>query len=192
VTIADEILGSGNSLPGQSFRLTQRPVLPNPEIFVLEPELPSAAERNEMKREQGSDPVQERPNAVTKQVEIWIRWREVPDFNGSYPHSRHYTLDHGTGEVAFGNGILGLVPPLGTDNIGATYRVGGGSAGNVAKGVVVQLRSPVPDRKHCGIADGPLAGAISNGSHTKQREQDSRALSACLISTEFSAESRAG
>jgi Baseplate J-like protein len=144
VTIANEILGSANGLPGQTFRLTQNPVLANPEIFVLEPELPSAAERNEMKREQGSDPIEQRPNAVTNQVEIWIRWREVPDFNGSYPHSRHYTLDHGTGEVVFGNGILGLVPPLGSDNIVATYKVGGGSAGNVAKGAVVQLRSPVP------------------------------------------------
>jgi Baseplate J-like protein len=144
LTISNEILGSGNSLPGQTFRLTQSPVLANPEIFVVEPELPGAAEQDEMKREQGSNPIQQRPNAASNKREFWIRWREVPDFNGSYPQSRHYTLDHRTGEVAFGNGILGLVPPLGTDNIVATYRFGGGSAGNVAKGAVVQLRSPVP------------------------------------------------
>jgi Baseplate J-like protein len=144
LTISKEILGSGNSLPGQTFRLTQSPVLENPEILVREPEFPGAIERNELKREQGRDAIQQRVNPVTNQTEIWIRWREVADFNGSYPHSRHYTLDHGTGKLAFGNGILGLVPPLGINNIEANYQVGAGSAGNAAKGAVVQLKSPVP------------------------------------------------
>ena len=144
LTVSNEILGSGNSLPGQTFRLTQSPILANPEILVLEPELPSAVERVELGRDGGSDVIQERVNPVTSQTEIWIRWREVSDFNGSYPHSRHYTLDHGTGELAFGNGILGLVPPLGINNIVANYSVGAGSAGNVARGAVAQLKSPVP------------------------------------------------
>jgi hypothetical protein len=144
LTISNEVLGSGNGLPGQRFRLSQVPVLARPEIFVLEPELPSAVERTELDWEQGSDAIQQRVNPVTAQTEIWIRWREMPDFNGSYPHSRHYTLDHGTGELAFGNGILGLVPPLGVNNIVANYRVSAGSAGNVDTGTVVQLRSSVP------------------------------------------------
>ncbi len=144
LTVSNEILGSGNSLPGQTFRLLQSPILADPEILVLEPELPSAVERAELERDEDSDAIQERLNPATNQMEIWIRWHEVSDFNGSYPHSRHYTLDHGTGELAFGNGILGLVPPLGINNIVANYRVGAGSAGNVAKGTVVQLKSPVP------------------------------------------------
>jgi predicted phage baseplate assembly protein len=144
LTISNEILGSGNGLPGQRFRLTQNPVLARPEIFMLEPELPSAVERSELEWEQGSEAIQQRVNPATEQVEIWIRWREMPDFNGSSPHSRHYTLDHGTGELAFGNGILGLVPPFGVNNIVANYRVSAGSAGNVATGTVVQFRSPVP------------------------------------------------
>jgi hypothetical protein len=144
LTITNEVLGSGNGLPRQRFRLSQVPVLARPDIFVLEPELPSAVERTELESEQGSDAVQQRVNPVTEQTEIWIRWREMPDFNGSSPHSRHYTLDHGTGELAFGNGILGLVPPFGVNNIVANYRVSAGSAGNVATGTVVQLRSPVP------------------------------------------------
>ena len=144
LTISNEVLGSGNGLPGQGFRLSQVPVLAKPEIFVLEPELPSAVERSELEGEQGSDAIQQRVNPATEKVEIWIRWREMPDFNGSYPHSRHYTLDHGTGELTFGNGILGLVPPFGVNNIVANYRVSAGSAGNVATGTVVQFRSPVP------------------------------------------------
>jgi hypothetical protein len=144
VTISNEIVGSGNSLPRQTLRLTQSPILANPKVFVLEPELPSAVERDQLEREEGADAIQPRVNPTTNQTEIWIRWHEVLDFNGSHPHSRHYTLDHGTGEIAFGNGTFGMIPPLGTNNIVANYQVGAGSAGNVPKGAVAQLNSPVP------------------------------------------------
>lgn len=144
LTISNEIVGSGNSLPRQTLRLTQHPVLANPKILVLEPEVPSAVERDQLEKEEGADAIQPRVNSTTKQMENWIRWHEVSGFNGSYPHSRHYTLDHGTGEIAFGDGTFGLIPPLGTNNIVANYRVGAGSNGNVPKGAVAQLKSPVP------------------------------------------------
>ena len=144
ITISNEIVGSGNSLPRQTFPLTQSPILANPKIFVLEPELPSAVERDQLERDEGADAIQPRVNPTTNQTEIWIRWHEVQDFNGSHPHSRHYTLDHGTGEIVFGNGTFGMIPPLGTNNIVANYQVGAGSAGNVPKGAVAQLKSPVP------------------------------------------------
>ena len=144
VTVSNEIVGSGNSLPSQTLRLTQSPILANPKIFVLEPELPSAVERDQLEREEGTDAIQPRVNPTTNQTEISIRWHQVSDFNGSDPHSRHYTLDHRTGEIVFGNGTLGVIPPLGTSNIVADYRVGAGSAGNVAKEAVAQLKSPVP------------------------------------------------
>ena len=143
VTVSNEILGSGNNLPGQTFRLAQSPILADPQILVREPELPSAVERDELLRDEDSDAIQQRSNPATGETEIWIRWHEVSSFNGSAPHSRHYTLDHGTGEVVFGDGVRGLVPSLGTNNIVASYRVGAGSAGNVPKGAVAQLKSPV-------------------------------------------------
>ncbi len=217
-TVSNEILGSGNSLPRQTFRLLQSPILADPEILVLEPELPSAVERAELERDEGSDAIQERADPATNQTETWIRWQEVSDFNGSYPHSRHYTLDHGTGELAFGNGILGLVPPLGINNIVANYRVGAGSAGNVAKGTVVQLKSPVPGiasvtnrldaeggldlrqrrsrdnagPKHSGIEDAPSAAQISNGWHARRQERGSHASSVCRTPTGLCLESRGG
>ncbi|HET7237613.1 MAG TPA: putative baseplate assembly protein, partial [Terrimicrobiaceae bacterium] len=144
VTVTNEIVGSGNGLPGQSFRLSQSPVLGGPEILVLEPELPSAVERDELPNEGADDAVQQTINPATGEAEIWIRWHEVTSFHGSGPHSRHYTLDHGTGELVFGNGASGLLPPLGTNSIVANYRVGAGSAGNVLEGAVAQLKSPVP------------------------------------------------
>jgi uncharacterized phage protein gp47/JayE len=144
VTVTKEIVGSGNGLPGQAFRLSQSPVLGGPEILVLEPELPSAVERDELQRDEGAAAVQQTINPATGEAEIWIRWHEVSSFHGSGPHSRHYTLDHGTGEVVFGDGSSGLLPPLGTNSIVANYRVGVGSAGNVLEGAVVQLKSPVP------------------------------------------------
>ena len=144
VTVTKEIVGSGNGLPGQTFRLSQSPVLGGPEILVLEPELPSAVERDELQRDEGADAVQQTINPATGEAEIWIRWHEVSSFHGSGPHSRHYTLDHGTGELVFGDGASGLLPPLGTNSIVANYRVGAGSAGNVLEGAVAQLKSPVP------------------------------------------------
>jgi predicted phage baseplate assembly protein len=144
VTVGNEIVGSGNGLPGQTFRLVQSPVLAGPQILALEPELPSAVERDELLQDEGPDAIQQRLNATTGETEVWIRWHQVPDFNGSDPHSRHYALDHGTGKVMFGDGTRGLVLPLGTNNIVASYRVGAGSAGNVAKGAVSQVKSAVP------------------------------------------------
>jgi hypothetical protein len=82
-------------------------------------------------QDEGADAVQQTINPATGEAEIWIRWHEVSSFHGSGPHSRHYTLDHGTGEVVFGDGSSGLLPPLGTNSIVANYRVGVGSAGNV-------------------------------------------------------------
>ena len=143
ITVDSEIVGSGNSLPGQAFRVVQTPVLARPQLLVLEPELPSAVERDELLQEEGPRAIEQRLNPSTGQTEIWIRWHQVSDFNGSAPHSRHYTLDHGTGEIVFGDGTHGLVVPLGANNIVANYRVGAGSAGNVAKGAVAQVKSAV-------------------------------------------------
>ncbi len=142
LTVANEIAGSGNSLPGQTLRLAQSPILAGPQILVLEPELPSAVERDELLKEEGSDAIERRINPATDETEIWIRWHEISSFNGSAPYSRHYTLDHGTGDVVFGDGVRGLVPSLGTNNIVANYRVGAGSAGNVPKGAVAQAQVP--------------------------------------------------
>jgi predicted phage baseplate assembly protein len=69
----------------------------------------------------------------------------VRDFYGSGPRSRHYVLDRPTGTIRFGDGVRGLAPPQGRDNVVARlYRTGGGEGGNRAAGTVTKLTTTIP------------------------------------------------
>jgi hypothetical protein len=144
VTLSSEILGSSNGQPGQALATARSPVLPGQQIMILEPEEPPDKERDQIELEEGHDAIQLRLDSITGQPEIWVRWHEIDSFLRSDPHSRHYTMDHATGQIAFGDGVHGLIPPSGTNNITAAYRTGGGAAGNVGRGAVVQITSPLP------------------------------------------------
>jgi predicted phage baseplate assembly protein len=57
------------------------------------------------------------------------------------PNSRDYYVQYDENDnalVNFGDGIYGQRPPVGTNNIRATYRVGGGNIGNVPAGAINQ------------------------------------------------------
>lgn len=58
-------------------------------------------------------------------------WEEVEDFDGSCPHDTHYVLDRPEGEILFGNGINGKIPPAGQQIMAEIYYRGGGIEGNV-------------------------------------------------------------
>ncbi|GHU57920.1 hypothetical protein FACS1894133_1710 [Clostridia bacterium] len=55
-----------------------------------------------------------------------------------------YELDPATGEIKFGNGIHGKVPPGGISNISVEYEYGGGERGNVGTGRVIGLVGSIP------------------------------------------------
>src|SRR5262249_22234269 len=139
VTLRDEGLGSSSGRKSQAFRLGKAPVLPGQQILVREPECPPGGGRELILGEEGADALQprEEPGGRT----WWVRWHEVASLNGSGPHSRHYTLDRITGTVRFGDGVHGMVPPPGKDNVVCHfYRYGGGSGGNQPAGAVAQLK----------------------------------------------------
>jgi predicted phage baseplate assembly protein len=116
-----------------------------PLIEVREAEMPSASERAVLGATEGGEVIRTTVDASGRPVAIWVRWRQVPDFYGSGPRDRHYVLDHLTGEIRFGNGQQGMVPPRGRNNIrAALYRTGGGVRGNQPAGVISQLKSTVP------------------------------------------------
>ncbi len=76
---------------------------------------------------------------------MWTHWQEVPDFLTSRPVDRHYTLDTFSGRIRFGDGVQGMTPPPGVNNIRLTsYSTGGGVAGNRAPNTIVELKSTVP------------------------------------------------
>jgi predicted phage baseplate assembly protein len=59
------------------------------------------------------------------------------EFYDSESKSRDYRLDRHTGEIEFGDGMHGRIPPVGGDNIRAfVYQAGGGGAGNVKAGEI--------------------------------------------------------
>ncbi|HVE87050.1 MAG TPA: putative baseplate assembly protein, partial [Myxococcales bacterium] len=145
VTVLNEVLGSSTGAEGQQLRSTRAPVLSGQKLEVREAEIPGAGEADKLRGEEGEDAIPAMIEGATQPKEIWIRWHEVPDFYGSGPRDRHYVMDHLTGEIRFGNGVNGQIPPIGSSNLRlAQYRTGGGRQGNRAEGTVNQLKTTVP------------------------------------------------
>jgi predicted phage baseplate assembly protein len=145
VTITDEVLGSSNEISSQQLHTNRAPVLAGPQLYVREPELPPANEQTKIADGPTGAAIQTVTDATGRPQEIWVRWDQMPDFYGSKPRDRHYVLDNLTGEVRFGDGKNGLIPPAGSGNIRMSrYRTGGGAVGNKPAGSVTQLKTTVP------------------------------------------------
>jgi predicted phage baseplate assembly protein len=89
-------------------------------------------------------------------------------------------LDHLIGEVRFGNGIHGLIPPIGVGNLRLTrYQTGGGTIGNQPAGAVMQLNSSIPSIDKAvnpiaatGGADAETAAALLERMSRTLRHRD--------------------
>jgi hypothetical protein len=111
ITERDEVLGESDGGPNQAFTLRRRPVIAGSiQVNVTE------------------------PAGVT-------RWSEVETLAMSTPGDRHFVVRRdaeGTATVVFGDGLNGMAPLRGTAAtpvvVRATYRYGGGPAGNVPAG----------------------------------------------------------
>jgi predicted phage baseplate assembly protein len=113
-TARDELVGESEGLPDQTFTLRHKPVQPGTlELLVTE-------------QNQQPEP-----------------WELRSDFLASGGDSKHFTLNSVTGEIKFGDGIRGLVPPAGSEILARLYRYGGGKAGNVPSGAINALMTPV-------------------------------------------------
>lgn len=105
-TIVEEILGSSNGQPSQEFTTLQGPVF----------DLSYTIEVDETGG--GS----------------WTTWTEVPNFLNSSSTDRNFKTKYDTEDrliIISGNDVNGRIPPLGTENIRGTYRIGGDLDGNV-------------------------------------------------------------
>ncbi|MFI9455216.1 putative baseplate assembly protein [Amycolatopsis sp. NPDC052450] len=72
-------------------------------------------------------------------------WREVPSLAGFGPDDRVFVVDYATGEVTFGDGVIGAAVPPGFRNVRAVrYRVGGGEVGSVPAGAVNSVVTALP------------------------------------------------
>ncbi len=125
-TMRNEILGSSDGTPLQSFSFSQSPLLEGEVIEVREREPPSG----DVFEELGEDPV--RNASADEGGGVWVRWKPVDSFFQSGPTSRHYIRDFQNGKIQFGDGRHGYIPQEARNNVVARrYQVGGGSQGNV-------------------------------------------------------------
>jgi len=102
---------------------------------------------------------------------IWKRQGTLLYSSGA---DEHYVVRRDEDDVAwleFGDGRYGKRPPRGRNNISASYRVGGGSHGNVPPGTISKVVTDLPRLKrvtHSQPASGgadrePLAEAVRRG-----------------------------
>lgn len=137
-TVKDEYLGSSQGENASKYTILNKPAT-MPEIWVREGIIFSADEVEDLES-QGIF-IQEVKDDTEKVVDTWVKWIQVEDFFASGPKSRHFLFEGAVGEVYFGDGINGMIPPIGTDNIKASYRYGGGTAGNLASGEITSLKT---------------------------------------------------
>lgn len=175
VTIRNEVLGSSDGGRSQCFRIARTPILQGQKLEVREPELPSTSEQAVIRSEEG-DALAASRQAAGQRKDVWVRWHEVADFYASGPRDRHYVLDHLTGEIRFGDGLNGLIPPIGVGSLRmAQYQTGGGVVGNRPAGTIVQLKTTVPYVDKVTNLE-PAAGGAEAESHASLLERAPREL----------------
>ncbi|HMH54008.1 MAG TPA: putative baseplate assembly protein [Candidatus Acidoferrum sp.] len=119
LTLENELLGSSNGKPGQTFHTARTPVLAEFHLEVREGEAADG--------------------------EAWVPWQEVDSWSSSTHDDRHFVVNRETGEITFGDNVHGRVPPRGTNNVRLPrYQTGGGAGGNRPPGTIGQLRTTVP------------------------------------------------
>lgn len=141
-TRRDEILGSSSGEAGQAFRFFRFPVRAGQIVRVRE--VLTEEEKEELIRLLGEQALHEVKDELGKVLETWVLWTEVENFFDSQSTDRHYTLDRATGELRFGDGRNGQIPPAGLNNLRAfSYQAGGGALGNVEAGAIQSLTTAI-------------------------------------------------
>jgi hypothetical protein len=108
-TVRNELVGLSEGTPEQRFTLAHTPVFPGTLELVVVP--PVEGEEPEL-------------------------WEKQEDLLASASQDRHYTLNPNSGEIRFGDGKRGQIPVASAEIIARVYRYGGGSRGNVGKGMI--------------------------------------------------------
>jgi hypothetical protein len=111
-TLTYELLGSSQGEPDLTLFLAKPPVLRDTlELRVKEPL--GDEERQSLKTPDARQVL----SAVENLPGDWVLWRRVIDPLDEPPTERAYALDDATGEIRFGDGQHGRIPPVGRDSI---------------------------------------------------------------------------
>lgn len=140
-TYANAVLGTSHGTPNQFFRFVRGPVLAGQVVAVREPEIPPGPDRDAMLADLGEDSILVDPDHPGHNLVVW---KEVESLYESGSKSRHYLKDIVKGEIRFGDGVHGFIPPKGDRNIVALrYQVGGGDEGNVAADTISVMKHSI-------------------------------------------------
>lgn len=143
--VKNEVLGHSDGTPDQRFTFSRFPVLPGARVLVREHDMPSNREIKRIMDQEGEDALKIETDEAGNPTEIWTRWHKVESFYASTVTDRHYTIDPVVGNVIFGDGRRGMIPPPGPNAVVAeSYMTGGGLVGNVGAGALNVLRQSVP------------------------------------------------
>jgi len=177
-TVKDEVVGSSDGQPDQTFTLLNSPVQAKPP-FPVDARLQQQRKRtrppNEAEQEELDKALRERELSKGFWLELdeglgFKPWDEVEDFFNSGADDRHYTLNRATGEIRFGDGEQGAIPVAGANNVVARfYRYGGGARGNVGSATVTDLISTV-----VGV-DSVTNGYPAEGGADEEKVSDTKA-----------------
>jgi hypothetical protein len=113
-TIAEEIVGSSNGTANQEFQLQYQPVIETSVALLV----------NEG---QGFQP-----------------WNRIKSFIDSGVYTKDFLLtidEYGIGTIEFGNDTSGKIPSVYANGILASYRVGGGTKGNLPANTITTMES---------------------------------------------------
>lgn len=123
-----EQLGSSDGSPYQRVALTRPPIIDGSlKLRVLER---LGDEDIDDLRSTGFD-IQPTFLNFPKRQGCWVLWKQVVDPADEGPGERIYALDDATGVITFGDGLHGMIPPIGTNVLLAEeYQHGGGEAAN--------------------------------------------------------------
>ncbi len=139
-TIRDEFIDASEGVPDQTFTLARRPVRRDSLSLV------TVEKVGQEEKEEG--------------------WECVDDFLASGAEDKHFTLNATKGEIKFGDGNRGLIPPAGVEIIVRSYRHGGGTAGNVVSATEWALATPVT-----GV-EGTLSERPASGGRDEQKVEE--------------------
>ncbi len=121
-TFLDEIIGSGTGQPDLTLSTSNSPIQ-SLTLQVFESNDESSSNTNNVDSSD-SETMDDDSNATDGPNGIWRDWKQVDNFTFSKPQDRVYILDMEKGMILFGNGVNGMPPPQGSNNIRvASYRV---------------------------------------------------------------------
>lgn len=119
-SLNDAIVGSSNGEKNQVCVLPRAPILPDIQLEV-----------------------REQDESTEAADQTWLAWKRVPHLLSCGPADRCYTLDPTSGTIVFGDGVHGMIPLAGRNNIRVSrYHTHSGKNGNVGPGSLIVLRSP--------------------------------------------------